>query len=389
LVVKKNTLFVGLDVHAKTIHVAVAENGRDGEVRSLGIVPNRPEAIRKLVKRLFQHGRNIRACYEAGPCGYVLYWQLIGLGVDCEVIAPTLIPQKIGHRVKTDRLDALKLARCHRAGELTAVWVPDAEHEALRDLIRAREAARGDLRSARHRLSKFLLKHGIRYDEQTKNWTLRHLQWLRTVDMGHRTLDYVFQDYLHDMETQSDRLKRIEAAIDIALESGHEHTKEIVAALQLLRGVAKITAAGIAAEIGQFSRFKSPAQLMSYVGVVPSEYSSGGPGKRTQGGITKTGNSHVRRLLIEAAWNYRFKPITNERMKLCEKKVNPKLLPQLKTIASDAQRRLCGRYRALLGKGKSKQVTATAIGRELLGFIWAMGCKIESEINTNTDKRAA
>jgi hypothetical protein len=207
--------------------------------------------------------------------------------------------------------------------------------------------------------------------------------------MGNQSLDYVFQDYFHEVENQSDRLKRVELAIDAAIESGPGHTKEIVAALQLLRGVAKITAAGIAAEIGQFSRFKSPAQLMSYVGVVPSEYSTGGPGKRSQGGITKTGNSHVRRLLIESAWNYRFKPITNGRMKLCEKNVNEKLLPQIKVISMEAQRRLCGRYRALLNRGKSKQVTATAIGRELLGFIWAIALKVENETRTNADERAA
>lgn len=380
---KQNTLFVGLDVHAKTVNVAVAESRRDGEVRALGVVPNNPDSIRKLVKRLHKESKYLQICYEAGPCGYVLYWQMVELGVDCQVIAPTLIPKKPGDRVKTDRLDAMKLARCHRAGDLTPVWVPDKEHEALRDLIRAREATRKDLRSARHRLDKFLLKHGKRCPEKTKNWTVKHLVWLRTVDMGNRSLDYVFQDYFNEVDNQMERLKRVESAIDDAVKNGPVHIKEVMAALQLLRGVAKITAAGIVAEVGQFSRFSAPGQLMSYVGVVPSEYSTGGPGKRRQGGITKTGNSLIRRLVIEAAWNYRFKPISNERMKRCEQHVNEKLRLPVKEIAAAAQRRLCSRYRSLLGKGKSRQLTTTAIARELLGFIWAIAVKTEQELIFN------
>jgi len=334
------------------------------------------------MKRLGKEGQELRVCYEAGPTGYVLYWQLTGMGIECEVIAPTLIPKKPGERVKTDRLDAIKLARNLRAGELTGVWVPNKEQEELRDLVRARDGVRKQLMACRHQLSKFLLKHGVYKPEKASAWSSRHAAWLRTVHFGRDGLDFIFQDHVREVDNQSSRLKQMDAAIDAAIEAGPPELREVVSALQMLRGVAKTTAAGLVAEIGCFSRFDGPDKLMSYVGVVPSEYSTGGPGKRSQGGITKMGNGHARRLIIEAGWHYRYRPVTNPRMKACEKGVDPKLLPDIKRISSDAQRRLCGRYRDLLSRGKEKNVTVTAVGRELLGFVWSVAVTVEQHYKT-------
>lgn len=384
---KKHTLFVGLDVHAKTIAVAVAEPVRNGEVRYHGVIPNTPSAIYKLINKL-RNKSEPRVCYEAGPCGYTLYWQLVKMGVSCEVIAPTLIPQKSGDRVKTDRRDAQKLASLHRAGELTAVWVPDRAHEALRDLVRAREAAKKDQRVARHRLGKLLLRNGIQKPAKMTNWTQKHLLWLKALEFEEHTQEVVFLDYLHEVEHQRDRLKALELAIDTAIKESPAQIREVVAALQLLRGVAKVTAIGVVAEVGSFSRFGKPSQLMAYAGSVPSEYSSGGPGKKKQGGITKSGNSHLRRLMTESAWGYRFKPQVNLRMQRCQKDVSPELVAQAIEIGWKAQRRLCGRYRSLLIAGKPKQVAITAVGRELLGFVWAIAVHIESNYTAKQRKAA-
>jgi transposase len=375
---KKNTLFVGLDVHSETISVALAEGGRDGEVRSFGLIANTPPAIRRLFKKL-RDKAELQVCYEAGPCGYTLYWQLTQMNIACEVIAPTLIPQKSGDRVKTDRRDAMKLARLYRAGELTPVWVPDRSHEALRDLVRAREAAKKDQRSARHRLGKFLLRIGVRKPTVMKNWTHKHMVWLKGLKFEENSHSVVYRDYLHEIEHQGDRLKALESAIDTAIAESPDHIKEVVSALQLLRGVAKTTAVGVVAEVGNFTRFSKPDQLMAYAGTVPSEFSSGGPGKKKQGGITKTGNGHLRRLMTESAWNYRYQPAVNLRMKKCQEGINPELLAEVKAIAWKAQARLCGRYRALVNGGKAKQVAVTAVGRELLGFIWAIAVYVEAE----------
>jgi transposase len=388
-IMKKTTLFVGLDVHAKTINVAVAETGRDGEVRSIGIIANTPDAIRKKMRRLGKGGKKLRVCYEAGPCGYVIYWQLTSMGIECEVIAPSLIPKKPGDRVKTDRRDALALARNHRSGDLTPVWVPDRAHEALRDLVRGREAIKKDLRSARHRLSKLLLKHGVRNPTGSKNWSHKHMRWLKTLSFEEFSLDYVYQDYRAEVDYQSERLGRAEAAIDTAIENSPENIKEVVAGLQFLRGIAKITAVGLVAEIGQFSRFDNPSKLMAYVGSVPSEYSTGGPGKRKQGGITRMGNSHLRRLITESAWNYRFRPYVNDRMKKSHAQLKESLTPEVKQIAWKGQHRLCGRYRSLMNTGKPKQVTVTAVGRELLGFVWAVATFIESKQENVAASKAA
>ncbi len=302
---KSKVRFVGLDVHADTIAIAVAEP--DGEVRPLGIIPNRLESIRKAVAKLGPV-QNLRACYEAGPTGYVLYWQLTALQVACEVIAPSLVPVKAGDRVKTDRRDAAKLARSYRAGDLTPVWVPDAAHEALRDLVRAREDARQDQLRARHRLNKFLLRHGQRPPvEMKKSWTQKYLTWIKEkVHFDQPALEATLLDYVHEVDHMADRIGSLEKAIDQAIEKAPSEMRAVIEALQALRGVAKITAVSIVAEVGSLSRFENPRQLMGYGGLVSSEFSSGNRIQR--GGITKTGNAHLRRVVIEAAWAYQHRP---------------------------------------------------------------------------------
>jgi transposase len=378
--VAKITRFVGLDVHADSIAVAVAE--QEGEVRSLGTIPKTPEAMRKMMKRLGP-AATLHVCYEAGPCGYVLYWQLTQLGVKCEVIAPTLIPTKAGDRVKTDRGDAEKLARCLRGGDLTAVWVPDAAHEALRDIVRAREAAKKDQLRARHRLQKFLLRNGRRMPGQ-KAWTNGYFSWVRALKFDQPAQQATFLDYFTEVEHSRERIARLDRSIDEAIAAAPAETRAVVEALQALRGVAKVVAVTSVAEVGRFSRFESPRQLMGYSGMVSSEYSTGGPGKAKRGGITKTGNAHLRRVVGEAAWSYRFRPALSPALRQRSRTQGE----PVKEIAWKAQHRLCGRYRKLLGRGKSKQQVATAVGRELLGFMRAIAVQVEAECD-HANRRAA
>jgi transposase len=367
----KKVRFIGLDVHAETIAVAVAEPG--GDVRSLGVIPNRPESIRKLVKKL-EPAESLRACYEAGPTGYVLYWQLTAVGVRCEVVAPTLVPTKAGDRVKTDRRDAEKLARCYRAGDLTAVWVPDAAHEALRDLVRAREAAKKDQLRARHRLAKFLLRQGRRPPTGVTAWTQRYLAWIKTaVQFGQPAQEATLLDYLHEVEHMGERLERLARAIDEAVTRAPATMRAVIDALQALRGIALVSAVTIVAEVGQLSRFAGAPQVMGYSGLGAREDSSGGRMRR--GGITKTGNAHLRRILVEAAWAYRHRPSVGSALR----KRQTALSDEVKAIAWKAQHRLHGRYRRLLGRGKCQPQVVTAIGRELLGFIWAIGVTVENQ----------
>jgi transposase len=372
--------FVGLDVHADTIAVAVAEP--DGEVRSLGVVPNRLESLRKLVAKLGP-GKQLRACYEAGPCGYVLYWQLAALGVACEVIAPTLVPVKAGDRVKTDRRDAAKLARCYRAGDLTPVWVPDADHEALRDLVRAREDARQDQHRARHRLSKFLLRHDQRPPETIKKgWTLKYMTWIKEkVHFTQPALEATLLDYVREVDHMAERITQLEKAIQAAIEAAPPAMRAVVEALQALRGVALITAVTVVAELGSVSRFQSPRQLMGYSGLVSSEHSSGKHIQR--GSITKTGNAHLRRVIIESAWAYQYRPWLGGFLL----KRQQGLDPEVKEIAWKAQWRLHTRYKKLAAAGKKKPQIVTAVGRELLGFIWAIA--VQTEARFQPERKAA
>lgn len=361
--------FVGLDVHADTISAAVAE--REAAVRDLGTIPNREESVRKLAKKLTEGGA-WAACYEAGPTGYTLYWQLTKLGIPCVVIAPTLVPTKAGDRVKTDRRDAQRLASSFRAGELTPVWVPDAAHEALRDLVRAREAAKQDQLRARHRLGKYLLRHGKRPPQQMRAWGKNYLEWIKEkVSFDQRCQQVTLEDYLNEVEHVGVRISRLEKAIDEAVEQVPESMRELIQALQALRGVAKIGAVTIVAEVGTLTRFEHPRQLMGYSGAVSSENSSGG--KIRRGGITKTGNAHLRRVIVEAAWSQRYKPA----LSLAMSKRQEGLSAEVQELASKARHRLHRRYVYLLARGKTKQEVVTAVAREMLGFIWAIGVSVE------------
>ena len=376
---KKDIRFVGLDVHAETIVVAVAE--MSGEISSLGTIPNRPEPVRRLMKRLGPMSR-LRVCYEAGPTGYVLYWQLAQMGVHCEVIAPSLVPVKAGDRVKTDRRDAEKLARCYRSGDLTAVWVPDAAHEALRDLLRAREAAKADQLRARHRLGKFLLRHGRRPPQGVRSWTGKHMEWIkREVHFELAAQEDTLIDYITEVEHAAQRIKRLENSIDDGVSMVPDKVHAVIVALQALRGIRMISAATIVAEVGELSRFAKPKQLMGYSGTVPREHSSGERTRR--GGITKTGNAHLRRIVGEAAWAYRHRPNLSPALR----KRQEGLSEQVKEIAWKAQHRLHHRYRHLTGRGKPIQQVVTALGRELLGFIWAIGTTVEQSLTEQADCR--
>jgi len=365
--------FVGLDVHAETIAVAVAEMG--GEVRSLGTIPNKLESVRKLVGKLAPIG-TVKCCYEAGPTGYVLYWQLTQLGVACEVIAPSLIPTKAGERVKTDRRDAEKLARCYRAGELTAVWVPDAAHEALRDLVRAREAAKKDQLRHRHRLGKFLLRHGKRPIDAGPAWTQKYVNWIRIhARFEQAALNATVAHYLEEIDHIAERIVKLEQAIDEAVQQAAPEIRAVIEALQALRGVAQTTAATVVSELGSLSRFRNPRQLMGYSGLVPREYSSG---NRTQrGAITKSGNAHLRRVLVEAAWTYQHRPNVQGRVLRRQKALA--LSDEAKKIAWKAQQRLHKRFIAMAARGKNHNQTVTALARELLGFMWAIAVDAETQ----------
>ena len=354
--------FLGLDVHAETIAVAVAE--ADGEVRSLGTIANREESIRKFIRKLGSP-EQLRACYEAGPTQ---------LGVECDVVAPSLVPKKPGDRVKTDRRDALKLARSHRSGDLTAVWVPDGDSEALRDLVRAREAAKQDQLRSRHRLTKFLLRTDQRSPLGVKAWTERYVEWVQQVRYTHPAREATLLDCLNEVQHMDQRVKRLEESIVEVIQMAPAPMQEVVRGLQALRGIAHISAVTIASELGEFSRFEGARQLMGYSGIVPSENSSG---ERTQrGSITKTGNAHLRRIAVEAAWSYRLRPCIGPALRKRQEGV----ADEIKEIAWKAQHRLYRRYCRLAATRKDQRKIITALGRELLGFIWAIGIKAESAV---------
>ena len=355
--------FVGLDVHKATISVAVAENGRGGEVRHVGVFENRPEILVKLAARLGNGGRRLSFCYEAGPCGYGLHRLLTGYGHECVVVAPSLIPMKAGDRVKTDRRDALMLAKLHRAGELTAIWIPDAAHEAMRDLVRARATAVRVLGKARQHLQGFLLRHERVY-RGARAWTLAYRRWLTTVHFEHPAQQIVLQDYIHAVQDAEARRDRLTRQIEELLPNWS--MAPVVLALQSMRGVALVVAITVVAEVGDFRRFANPRQLMAYLGLVPSEHSSGNTVRR--GGITKAGNILARRVLIEGAWTYRMSARVSRKL---HDRLEP-LPAAVRDIAWKAQLRLCARYRRLSAAGKPKVVVTTAIAREMVGFIWAI-----------------
>ena len=355
--------YVGLDVHKATVSVAVAEGGRGGEIRQLGVFENRPEVLSKLAARLSNKNCRVSFCYEAVPCGYGLQRLLTSYGHDCVVVAPSLIPMKAGDRVKTDRRDALMLAKLHRAGELTPIWIPDAGHEAMRDLVRARATAGRVLSKARQHLQSFLLRHDRIY-RGLRAWTLAYRRWLTTVRFDHPAQQIVLQDYIDAVQDAEARRDRLTRQINELLPSWS--MAPVAIALQAMRGVALVVAVTVVAEVGDFRRFANPRQLMAYLGLVPSEHSSGSSIRR--GGITKAGNALARRVLIEGAWTYRMPARVSRKL---HDRLEP-LPAAIRDIAWKAQIRLCARYRRLAAAGKPKVVVTTAIAREMVGFIWAI-----------------
>lgn len=365
--VKDITKFVALDVHQDTIAVGVAD-ARGGPGRYWGTIPHRVEAVRKLLEQLGPK-EQLLVCYEAGPTGYGLHRLLTGWGVACIVVAPSLKPTRPGERVKTDRRDAVRLAELLRAGELPAAWVPGEEDEALRDLVRAREDAKQDLLRARHRLSKFLLRRGLRPPEGVRRWSRRYQEWLEGLQLEQPALQRVLREYVHAITEITERLRRLEEEIrEQARFSVHA---PVIQALQALRGVGEVVAVTAVAEVGWFSRFARASQLMAYAGIVPREYSSGA--RRRHGAITKTGNAHLRRVLVEAAWAYRHPP----GLKAALRRRYEGQPPEVQQVAWKAQERLCRRYRRMTARGKPTGVAVTAVARELVGFMWALARIVE------------
>lgn len=362
-------VFVGLDV-AKLRHaVALAEDGRQGEVRFYGEIDADTESLRRLVSKLEKRYQRLHFCYEAGPTGYGLHRQLTKLGHECSVVAPSLIPRRPGDQVKTNRRDAVQLARLLRAGELTPVWVPDEAHEAMRDLVRSRDAAVDDLRRKRQMISSMMLRQGRNHPGK-KTWGARHTRWLEQQNFQHAAHNLILQDLLLAVKHAEERLDRTEAAMVEFLPRWS--LAPLVEALQALRGISFVTAAIVMVEVGDLRRFENPRQLMGYLGLVPAEHSTGESVRRF--GITKAGNSRVRRSLIESAWSYRHLPRTGPKKQYLVERVPP----AVRDIAAKAQSRLCGRYRSLSGRGKNLNVATTAIARELAGFIWAIGREVQT-----------
>ncbi|WP_134143892.1 IS110 family transposase [Paraburkholderia sp. BL6665CI2N2] len=370
-----STLYVGLDVHKDSITVAYALG--TGEVELLGKIGTTKTDIDRLCKRLQSKARYIRIVYEAGPCGYGLYRQLLAKGIDCMVCAPSLIPKKPGDRIKTDRRDAIKLVRSLRAGDLSAVYVPSVEDEAFRDLARAWVSAKDDLKRARQRLKAFLLLHGVRY-AGSANWGAAHRRWLSAYAFDSVWQQLAFEEYRRTIEDRLAQCDRLEAALREAVVNWRFYPA--VLGLQTMRGVQFTTAVGMLAELGDLSRFAHPRQLMAWLGVTPSEHSSGD--KRRQGSITKNGNSYARKLLVEAAWSYQHPARVSPEIQRRHEGIPKPIVDR----AWDAQMRLCRRYRKLVARGKQKNIAVVAVARELAGFIWdisqlAMSLSVRPEVH--------
>jgi transposase len=364
---QSSTLFIGMDVHKDTIAVAYVAQDHGAEVTFLGTIGTRQCDIDQLIRKMQSKATHLIFVYEAGPCGYWLYRSLTKKGYDCWVVAPSLIPKKPGDRVKTDRRDAVQLARLARSGDLTVVYVPKVEDEASRDLTRAREDTLRDLKSAKFRLKAFLLRHDIRYTGRA-TWGPAHLRWLAEVVCPTPAQQIVFQEYVRAINEHTERLQRLDQDLHDQVTSWR--LQPVVEALQALRGVQFTAAVTLVAEIGDLTRFDSPRELMKFLGLIPSEYTSAE--RRRQGSITKAGNTHARRALVEGAWAYRYPAKVSRHLQL-RLENQPK---SIQDISWKAQVRLCKRYRQLLARGKHANVVTVAIARELAGFMWAIAQQV-------------
>ena len=371
---------VGLDVHKDTVAVAIAYRALDSDamvVEDRGMVANRPGLVAKLTEALSaEFGESLHVVYEAGACGYVIWRQLRGLGLSCEVIAPTMIPKRPGDRVKTDRRDARELARLSALGYLTTVWVPDTDQEAMRDLVRLRADLKTSIKRQRQQLNHFLLRHGHHW--QITKWSDRHHAWMRDRKFAHPAQQIALASALDTLEASQRHLEELDR--DIVAQSELWAFSPVIKSLRALRGVDHLTAVTVAAEIGDLRRFQSAGQFMAYLGLVPGEFSSGGRRRTTT--ITKTGNAAVRRILIESAWTYRHPPRNTRHLQRKAKQASDYAAKR----AWAAQKRLCGRYLTLCRNGKSSKTVVTAIARELAGFIWDIGCHELNALRTATEQ---
>jgi transposase len=364
---QSSTLFIGMDVHKESIAVAYVAQDHGAEVIYLGTIGTRRCDIDQLIRKMQSKAKHLVFVYEAGPCGYWLYRYLSKKGYDCWVVAPSLIPKKAGDRVKTNRRDAVQLARLARSGDLTSVYVPKVEDEAIRDLSRAREDTLSDLKDAKFRLKAFLLRHDIRYTGRA-NWSPAHLRWLSEVVCQTPAQQIVFQEYVRAITEHTERLQRLEQELQEQVKTWRLHP--VVEALQALRGVQFTVAVTTVAELGDLTRFDHPRELMKFLGLIPSEYSTGE--RRRQGSITKAGNTHARRALVEGAWAYRYPAKVSRHLQL-RLEQQPKVIQD---ISWKAQVRLCKRYRKLLARGQHANQVVVAIARELVGFMWAIAKQV-------------
>ena len=366
---KHSILFIGLDTHKEFNEVAYIEDHRGAQPVHFGRAPSSKIAVKKLVRHFESKypDATLHFVYEAGPCGYWIYRLITSLGHCCYVVAPSLIPKKPGERVKTDKRDAMKLAKLLKTEDLTPIYVPEPEDEAVRDLSRAREVAMKDLKDAKYQLKALLLRNNINY-AGTANWSLKHLRWLTELVLSHPAQQLVLQEFIQTISERMARLERLDNEL-----THHVHQWRyypVVKAIQAMRGVRLLVAAGVIAELGDLSRFDHPRKLMSYLGLVPSEHSSGG--KRHIGAITKCGNGRARRLLIEGAHTYRYTANISTDMQ----KRQEGLPKQIIDIAWKAQLRLCKRYKKLISKGKHYNLVVTAIAREMIAYIWAIAKEV-------------
>jgi transposase len=360
---RDSEVFVAFDTAKKKHAVALADGDRHGEIRYLGEIDSSPAAVQRLIRKLSGRYGNLQFCYEAGPIGYGLYRQIRQLGHKCMVVAPGLIPKKSADRVKTNRRDAVSLARLFRAGELTSVWVPDPIHEAIRDLVRARETIARDLRKKRQHLLSFLLRHGRIYSGR-KHWTHAHAVWLAAQSFEHPAQQIVFQESIDAIDDAANRLRRVEDQLREIVPSWS--MAPVVESYQAMRGVSFMVAVTFASEIGDVRRFANPRQLMAFLGLVPSERSTGEAVHRA--GLTLCGNRRARRALIEGAWAYRYPA----RVSQCMRSRLEGLPKPVREIAWKAQVRLCSRYRRLTNAGKPTPLVVAAVAREMAAFLWAI-----------------